>query len=438
MKGSTKRIIALLIGIVLAGSAGSYLGSKNAPSIGGDVGALNVLWKLSSGSLVPTLASWGIKVPSLASSGDCLVTDASGNITTDTCGGAGGSTLHVDGGGYVYPQSGDYHSAPKYVATSTTAASTFVNASTTQLSISGLSWFNGTTTWGADIHPIMHGIYALDSSGLHLHSSGGTEVAYFGAGGGANVTFPGYTSAILLTGSGGAVAEYTGTTCTNQFTRSLSALGVATCASVSPTDLGATDFGDFTCNGTTCSLDTSYQPLDSDLTAIAALANTDSNFIVGNGSTWVAESGSTVRTSLGLGSLATLSTITTSEITDDTITHADIADSDQATTMCIYIEDPTADDDLASIWANKTANDFLLTEIWAESDQTVAFDLQVDDGTPADVNGTDITPAAGEAEDTSLSGDTTVAAGEELDLVVTSVTNTPTWVSICWTGNWVD
>lgn len=49
-----------------------------------------------------------------------------------------------------------------------------------------------------------------------------------------------------------------------------------------------------------------YQPLDADLTAIAALANTDSNFIVGNGSAWVAESGATARTSLGLGSAATM------------------------------------------------------------------------------------------------------------------------------------
>jgi len=46
--------------------------------------------------------------------------------------------------------------------------------------------------------------------------------------------------------------------------------------------------------------------------AIAALAVTDSNFIVGNGSTWVAESGATVRTSLGLGSLATLSAVNNS------------------------------------------------------------------------------------------------------------------------------
>ena len=42
------------------------------------------------------------------------------------------------------------------------------------------------------------------------------------------------------------------------------------------------------------------QPLDADLTAIAALANTDGNIIVGNGSTWVAESGATARASLGL------------------------------------------------------------------------------------------------------------------------------------------
>lgn len=157
---------------------------------------------------------------------------------------------------------------------------------------------------------------------------------------------------------------------------------------VLPAQLASSDFGDMTCNGTTCALD----------------ANT----------------------------------VETGEIADDTITHADIADSDQASTMCIYFEDPTADDDFKSIWANKTANDFLLTELWAESDQTVNLDLQVDDGSPADVNGTDISPAAGEAEDTSLSGDTTVAAGEELDLAITSVSGTPTWVSICWTGNWVD
>jgi len=46
---------------------------------------------------------------------------------------------------------------------------------------------------------------------------------------------------------------------------------------------------------------TDVQAYDADLTAIAALTPTDSTIIVGDGSTWVAESGATARTSLGLG-----------------------------------------------------------------------------------------------------------------------------------------
>jgi hypothetical protein len=47
------------------------------------------------------------------------------------------------------------------------------------------------------------------------------------------------------------------------------------------------------------------QAYDADLTTLGGLSKTNGNFIVGNGSTWVAESGSTARTSLGLGSIAT-------------------------------------------------------------------------------------------------------------------------------------
>ncbi len=50
---------------------------------------------------------------------------------------------------------------------------------------------------------------------------------------------------------------------------------------------------------------TDVQAYDIDLDAISALAKTDGNFMVGNGTAWVTESGSTARTSLGLGSLAT-------------------------------------------------------------------------------------------------------------------------------------
>ncbi|MBW3099258.1 hypothetical protein KY465_18405, partial [Pseudohoeflea sp. DP4N28-3] len=47
-------------------------------------------------------------------------------------------------------------------------------------------------------------------------------------------------------------------------------------------------------------IDTDVQAYDAGLAAIAGLAKTDGNIIVGNGTTWVAESGATARTSLGL------------------------------------------------------------------------------------------------------------------------------------------
>jgi len=50
---------------------------------------------------------------------------------------------------------------------------------------------------------------------------------------------------------------------------------------------------------------TDVQAYDAQLADIAGLTPTDSNFIVGNGSNFVTESGSTVRTSLGLGTIAT-------------------------------------------------------------------------------------------------------------------------------------
>lgn len=47
------------------------------------------------------------------------------------------------------------------------------------------------------------------------------------------------------------------------------------------------------------------QAHDADLDSIAALDKTDGNVIVGDGTNWVAESGATARTSLGLGTAAT-------------------------------------------------------------------------------------------------------------------------------------
>ena len=100
-------------------------------------------------------------------------------------------------------------------------------------------------------------------------------------------------------------------------------------------------------------------------------------------------------------------------------------------TKCIYIEDPTAADDFKSLW--RTTKAITITEVWCESDQTIDFDLQEDDGTPADIIGTDLQCAAGENSTSTAFADAAIAANSEIDLVVTSVANTPTWCSICWT-----
>ena len=62
--------------------------------------------------------------------------------------------------------------------------------------------------------------------------------------------------------------------------------------------------------------------------------------------------------------------------------------------------------------------------------------LQVDDGTPADVDSVDMACTTTPPEDTALNGDATLAAGDRLDIDVASVTSTPTWVTFCWTGTW--
>lgn len=63
--------------------------------------------------------------------------------------------------------------------------------------------------------------------------------------------------------------------------------------------------GDFDAAGAAAAAQAASQPLDADLTAIAGLSSADSNFIVGSATGWVAESGATARTSLGLGTIAT-------------------------------------------------------------------------------------------------------------------------------------
>jgi hypothetical protein len=81
------------------------------------------------------------------------------------------------------------------------------------------------------------------------------------------------------------------------------------------------------------------QAYDAGLAAIAGLAVTDGNFIVGNGSTWVVESGATVRTSLGLGTLATLSSVNAATITDNSVGAAELNVSGNGTAGQALVSD---------------------------------------------------------------------------------------------------
>jgi microcystin-dependent protein len=111
------------------------------------------------------------------------------------------------------------------------------------------------------------------------------------------------TDGNFIVGNGSTWVVETGNTVLNSIgvTATTAELNVLDGITASTAELNYTD-------GVTSSIQTQLnnkQPLDAELTAIAALATTDGNIIVGNGSTWVAESGATARTSLGLGSIAT-------------------------------------------------------------------------------------------------------------------------------------
>lgn len=66
------------------------------------------------------------------------------------------------------------------------------------------------------------------------------------------------------------------------------------------------------------------QGYDADLNTIAGLTATTDNFMVATASAWASRTPSQARTQMGLGSLATLSTVGTSQIDNDAVTYAKI------------------------------------------------------------------------------------------------------------------
>jgi hypothetical protein len=102
----------------------------------------------------------------------------------------------------------------------------------------------------------------------------------------------------------------------------------------------------------TSDIGSSVQAYDVDLNTLAALDHADGNFIVGNGTTWAAESGATARTSLGLGSLATKSAVGAAEITDNSVGAAELNVSGNGTSGQALL----SDGDGTMSWGSAGAN----------------------------------------------------------------------------------
>ena len=109
-------------------------------------------------------------------------------------------------------------------------------------------------------------------------------------------------------------------------------------------------------------LGTDAQAWDDDLDDLAALVPTDSNFIVGDGTDWVAESGATARTSLGAAAsgansdITSLGSISTVDINGGTVDGATIGGSTPAAATVTTFTSTGIDDNATSTAITIDAN----------------------------------------------------------------------------------
>jgi hypothetical protein len=141
-----------------------------------------------------------------------------------------------------------------------------------------------------------------DAQKIYFVRNTTAQSVVFTQGSGGNVTIAAGDSGVIYSNGGGASAAIQNLT--DHF--AMNSVSITGGSITGITDLAVADGG----TGASSAADartnlglvigTNVQAYDAELTAIAALAVTDGNFIVGNGTTWVAESGATARASLSL------------------------------------------------------------------------------------------------------------------------------------------
>lgn len=181
----------------------------------------------------------------------CLEGNGTGAVTGtgSACASGGGSDP------FTHPATGVFATTTNFIIGSdSTASSTLIG----DLNITGNSTTTQATTTNFAISSLSSELLKVDGNGSVLEAISGTDYEVpltFGDGltrtvndvdvdttqnitNLSNLT----TNALVITSSGnGTLGAYAGTSCTNQFVRSLSALGVATCATVSSSDVSLAD-----------------------------------------------------------------------------------------------------------------------------------------------------------------------------------------------------
>ena len=214
----------------------------------------------------------------------------------------------ADGGGITL-DSGDGDKTWNWVnSTDAWTSSEHINiASSKAYYIDGTSVLNSTTL-GSNI--VNSSLTSLGTIGTGVWA--GTDVAVAHGGTGASTAANARTNLGLVIGTNvqaydADLAAIAGLTSAANKLPYFTGSGSASVADFTAFGRSLVDDADAAAGRTTLGvvIGTNVQAYDAQLAALAGLAVTDGGFIVGNGSNFVLESGATVRTSLGLGSMAT-------------------------------------------------------------------------------------------------------------------------------------